>query len=770
MKIFIQPTPTLTEYHFQFDPSFGPYLNTLTQKREEASDTNAIFYRHLIKKFQQEPALLVPFKNVQVLEEHEELIELLQMSLLPLSANSQNFCMALAFLQPNCLFYYTPSFKRIFIDAHVEFDTKEDEVGHLRYFIKLILERCYQVETVETPQPIKQVYNAETHTIRYYELNIESRFIHVYPNGALPPLNDEWQSMLYMNDDDFMTVFAKFPSHKFRLEGFCMIVTEDVSKSIAINHLKNAVLDMHASHLEETFGLAEAAVGELFNDSRMKIGITPFFKINGKVVYDRSYVTKCVGISSAENRVQHGISIQDIYNKFAENSKPYIFSSINKEFLSTRKYLSGLLENDIKSFMVYPIKTRDGLMGIFELGSPEDGFITSKTMDVLKPVVPLITDILYYMIEMFDNKIDRLVKEKFTPLQKSVEWKFNEVAWEYLVHEGQANGDESISSVVFKEVYPLYGAVDIRDSSIKRNAAVRNDYVVQLNATVNVLNEIYKHVSTPLVESMQLKCADYLASLHDVLTAEDEMHISEFTSEAVSFFQSISSGYPRFSEAISRYIQMTDGETGEFHNQHIAYEKSFQKINKKIESYLEEEVSRLQKTYPFYFEKYRTDGVEYNIYIGQSVCPDQNFDPEYLKNLRLWQLTAMANVALANNKMRNNQPVPLQTTQLILVHGYPIDISFRKDERRFDVEGSYNIRYEMLKKRIDKVRIKDTLERLTQPDKIAIVYSNAADAEEYLTHIYLLQSKGLLAADVEMLELENLQGVIGLKALRVGIF
>jgi hypothetical protein len=70
-----------------------------------------------------------------------------------------------------------------------------------------------------------------------------------------------------------------------------------------------------------------------------------------------------------------------------------------------------------------------------------------------------------------------------------------------------------------------------------------------------------------------------------------------------------------------------------------------------------------------------------------------------------------------------------------------IAISFRRDERKFDVEGSYNIRYEVIKKRLDKVHIKDTGERLTQPLKIAIVYSNPKDFVEYEEYINFLQKK-----------------------------
>jgi hypothetical protein len=85
------------------------------------------------------------------------------------------------------------------------------------------------------------------------------------------------------------------------------------------------------------------------------------------------------------------------------------------------------------------------------------------------------------------------------------------------------------------------------------------------------------------------------------------------------------------------------------------------------------------------------------------------------------------------------------------------------------VEGAYNIRYEVIKKRIDKVLIKDTRERLTQPGKIAIVYFNQQEAQEYIDYIRTLQQQGLLDDSLEYLELEELQGVNRLKALRVGV-
>jgi hypothetical protein len=164
-----------------------------------------------------------------------------------------------------------------------------------------------------------------------------------------------------------------------------------------------------------------------------------------------------------------------------------------------------------------------------------------------------------------------------------------------------------------------------------------------------------------------------------------------------------------------------------------------------------------------------TDGLEFNIHIGQSISPRKKFDEIYLRNLKMWQLSVMTRASRLTHNLESELAHPLRTTQLILAHSQPLSISFRTEERKFDVDGAYNTRYEIVKKRIDKVHIKSNNERLTQPGKIAIVYSQAKDAAEYTEYIEFLQSKGLLKAEIEKHDLEELQGVSGMKALRVDV-
>ena len=99
----------------------------------------------------------------------------------------------------------------------------------------------------------------------------------------------------------------------------------------------------------------------------------------------------------------------------------------------------------------------------------------------------------------------------------------------------------------------------------------------------------------------------------------------------------------------------------------------------------------------------------------------------------------------------------------------PFSIRFLFDEMLFDVHGAYDIRYEIVKKRIDKALVEGTAERVTQPGKVALIYSQPGEAQEYRGYIEYLQSLGYLTGGIEQLDLEELQGVQGLRALRVQV-
>jgi hypothetical protein len=199
------------------------------------------------------------------------------------------------------------------------------------------------------------------------------------------------------------------------------------------------------------------------------------------------------------------------------------------------------------------------------------------------------------------------------------------------------------------------------------------------------------------------------------------------------------------------------------------FEESVSLLNHRLAMYLDQEEAEAQTLFPHYFERHRTDGVDYLIYMGASLMEEGDFHELYLKNLRLWQIKVACGMAWQMEQLKSSLKVPLEVAHLILVQDTPLSIRFRFDEKRFDVDGAYDIRHEIIKSRIDKAVVKGRKERLTQPGKVAIVYSHPEEAQEMRRHIHFLQSEGYLKGGLETLDLEDLPGVQGLKSLRVGI-
>src|SRR5207253_8562005 len=80
-----------------------------------------------------------------------------------------------------------------------------------------------------------------------------------------------------------------------------------------------------------------------------------------------------------------------------------------------------------------------------------------------------------------------------------------------------------------------------------------------------------------------------------------------------------------------------------------------------------------------------------DLYVGPSLLEDGRFDPICLKNLRLWQLMLTCSIAVRAHQLRDQLPVPLETTHLILVQHTPrsIRFRFRSEESRVG-QGSWS--------------------------------------------------------------------------------
>jgi len=773
-KVF-SPRPDVCEELFlvKSKVSFSPFVNYLKEQRQSVSETREKVYSYLIKKFESEPSLLYP-ENLDVVQEYTDLMELLTSSLFPMVSGDHRHIFALAAPYQFSVFYYSDYFSEIFFDDEEKHLLLPDGIPidelkaiQCAAIYDHVLQKFYGMKLNENRELIYPFTDHNTGMIRYYKIRYDSRFVDLKLKGTLPPLRDCAVCMNTFRILDMDKQRNTMPLDLFEAEGFAVWVAEDVTITESLELIKKILLradDFDVNAISDLKKAVKALVG--LHD--IQVGLMPFVRINNQFVLDEENAKHSLAarqwLGDKPENAEHFRTYADFMQTYPT---PVPVSIVSEEVFPIAPFVQKLFEEGTRSYLTVPMQNTDGLIGVLELSSEVPNTLTSQTMARLEPAIPLLSLALLKCRDNFEYRIERVIKEKFTALQQSVEWKFEEVAWDHLRRNGNI---EEEKNVVFDNVYPLYGAIDIRNSSVERSVAIQKDLKEHLQLMDETLHQLNSTVQLPLLEGLEFKNEILKKAIEESMTAEDEIRVNDFLNQEVEpIFAHLQKNEKQSCDLVSNYYNIVNDQNSRLYRYRMEYDESVLKINEAVSAFLEKEEERIQRSYPHYFEKYRTDGIEYNIYIGQSISPNNPFNVLYLKNIRLWQLTSMAEAARITHLLLPSLDVPLQTTQLILIHSQPISISFRKDERKFDVEGSYNIRYEVIKKRLDKVRIKGTEERLTQPGKIAIVYSNQKEVPEYLEYIEFLRNKSTLKPNVEFLELEELQGVTGMKALRVDI-
>ncbi|HEX7903565.1 MAG TPA: hypothetical protein VF487_06785 [Chitinophagaceae bacterium] len=765
---------TIKESSFNSQLSFKPLVEALKKNIAEGNPGMKKLYGHVLEELNSHPELLLPITDLSVLEPHSELIEELLSAVFPPTTPNNLHAVSLPFRFQTV--YASPLFKMLLLKPGTnEINVPDNKTGlqlsneKLQFAYGMILRKYLDYNIPDNARSVHPYVDPQSGLTKYMELRIDARFIDVKPVDEMPVLPE---SIMCQRTNTIMSIdelIEKVPLEKFVFEGISVVRVNDVTEQEVISLIKNKLLDLSAIPDEAAYTDLEQYIRSLVGIKDIRVGLTPFLKVNGHYVYSDLHNNNSLLFKQFATKTDKDEVSDCCKMLFRENNQPVLFESINEELLSEIEYLEYYYQQGGRSIIICPLKQNNELLGMLEIISDIPGTLKPAHIAKLEAAIPLFTLAMEKGAENLNNRIDSVIKEKFTAVQPSVEWKFTEVALNYLVNH-QKQDDVKIERISFPDVYPLYGAIDVRNSSTERSHSIQLDLLEQLELARKVVRKAQSDMPFPLLHEIEFKLDKYIASASDVLLSDEEITIHDFLQgQVVSIFNHLMNTQPALKNDIEHYFTVLDPQLGMIYHHRREYEESISRINDTLARMIDKEQVAAQKVYPHYFERYVTDGLEFNIYMGQSIAPRKKFDELYLRNMKMWQLTVLAKAARATYKLEAELSHTLRTTQLILAHSIPLSITFRTEERKFDVDGAYNIRYEIIKKRIDKVRIKETNERLTQPGKIAIVYSQAKDAAEYIEYIEFLQSQKFIKPGVEKHDLEELQGVIGLKALRVDV-
>lgn len=771
--LLLKGAQKLESFPFKTYLSFNPIIKYWDTLAAEGSAEERAYANSVLEEINKVPAFRKPIKDhTAFVKKHRGSVDKLLSAIFP-KALELNEIKAVTPPFVFDLVSASPRFQKIVelnggsLGFPYNIDTSLIHYAKYIHACRMVLAKYYdRFIALETPF-IFSMSDPDTGLDMYYKMTINGDFVDIKARGKLKKLSDQQIDHMLENIADVELWQKNLPPENFEIIGFTVSTLVNVTLNEVLSQLKKNLLASDALLSESQFELIRHNVRSLLKVPDLKVGLGVFNESKGIMNFGhwswRDLI--CKGqIKNIGNEFKGSI-----YHKVLETGQEIVVENIDKLKNPTGIELA-IQGACIKGLIVAPLKYNHEIIGYLELGSCRSKALNSLSLARVDDILPLFSVAIQRSIEERENRIDAIIMEKFTAIHSSVQWRFQEAAENFLKSREKGKADLELEPIVFEDVYPLYGMADIRDSSVHRNMAIQADLTTQLELAQKIILKVKALKQFPILEEINFRIENLISSIGQHLRSQDETRVYRILDQEVEpFFEYAVAEFPSVAKDVARYKSALDPKLGVVYNRRKLYEQSVTKINASLGEFLDEKAKEAQEMYPHYFEKYKTDGIDYNIYVGKSLTRRGKFNNMCLTNMRLWQLMMMAEMTRMSAKLETELPIRLSTAQLILVHDEPLSIRFRVDEKKFDVDGAYNMRYEIIKKRIDKALIKGTKERATQPGTITVVYTNPEISKEYQKYCDFLHYKGLIEQDVEHLSLEDAQGVTGLKALRIRV-
>lgn len=758
-----------------------PYIDFWLEKSEK--DTGD--YMFIQKTLQEHPQLLEPLDTLDGLEGYKEFLDVLFRPVFPREEWTKDLIAICApFSNVPWLIASKP-----YVELHTAnyvMDNMDSGPGQtpfdsrLLYTYKAVLSRFYNLD-LKLEQPIvASCLDKESGLTRYYKLTGDTRFVEIENLGELPDITDmEINNLLDQTFDP--DAWAKvLPIDQFLFKGISILRMVDVTSEEATNRLQYTLLHKGEGDEWEWLKSIERELRNVFRLPDLRLGIATI-QGNGELNFNSARpLWNSLFLRQMEGDLSVFLKGSFYEEALAEGNMIIVEDLRELQEKDAAPVVRAMIEAGYFNMFLVPLKNEERITGLLEMLNPEPTALNGLSSFKVNQIKPIFANALKRHAEEFENRVEAVMLEEFTAIHPKIQWKFRDAAISIIENR---QGDGTYESIVFHNLIPFYSSLDIRESSTKRNMTILHDLMDNLKAARRVLDAGHNLLSMAILEELDYQVSEVLQRMTGDNAAPDAQEIKEFVRTRVNpVIRSLKNQSPALDEVVTTYENQLDDESQVFVNHRLAYEQALALINRSMISYIQQQEDALLGNYPCYIDTYQTDGLEYNIYVGQEVAPELKFDPLIVDELRLlqlgWTLEIMGLVDTLQPRIHellhclesdSHGSGCLEIAPLILAYGDMLTLKFRMSEKRLDVDGSYNVRYEIIKKRIDKALIKGTGERLTQPGHIAIIYSREEDCQAYIQHLkYLTATKGLQSS-WETFELASMPGAEGLRALRVKV-
>lgn len=647
-------------------------------------------------------------------------------------------------------------------DLFTDLDGLDAENLYRRQLLQLVLRDIYQLDVdSQFDRPTlayagKSAYS-DSLWVKCWLQNQNMRAIRIDPElDELAGLNlqqeaENWSTTL-ADPAQMELLLSKLNLDNYRIEGLLLLEGVEITIPEKLRRLTSLLIDQNSILRPKKFRQVNQILRSLFRTQHSLILTT-----------EREQARLFVSSESKQLKTTNYsmLSLQDShFLRAAETNQVVNVPDLSQNCPTECE--RSLLKSGVRSLLLIPL--------VVKASGSKSGFRQ------LAGIVGLASDRPYNFNSVDYRYASELILPFTVALRQAIQQRFTQfnnihpaVEWKFLQEAERRSWGMTPESVVFNNVYPLYGISDIRGSSEERNRAIQADLLEQYQLALNVVEAFCQAQSTSLGEQLRLDLMQQIEQLRSEITVDAEVTAIRYLRENLEiYFDFFAECSQTVFTAVEAYRLACNNEHQCVYNARNRYDRTIGQINSLLRETWERWQVSMQKITPHYCDTESTDGIDHMIYAGASIDP--KFTPFHLRSLRYEQLRAICDCARTAFNIQEMYNTQMEVTHLLLVQDATVDIFHNEDtEKLFEVRGTRDTRYEIVKKRIDKAVDAQSRDRITHPGNLTIVYTTEDEWTEYQQYLRYLVREGWVDIETETGTVEPLQGVTGLKFARVRI-
>ncbi|MEL7003609.1 MAG: GAF domain-containing protein, partial [Bacteroidota bacterium] len=581
--------------------SFFKLFDQLEQMAEESEPNISNYAKSILDEMKDYPELRDGFEDLSLLEKNKDQIDKLCRLLFPdvlLTNEIKALCPP---------FYFTPlysstRYKNIMKDAGEDSSSHLKDVDPDMYYLYC----CYFILGTYFGFPVPggghlniQIFNKQQGITRTYKMAINADMVEFVPTDKSIMITQKDYEELVSNHGNLDLWKEKFPPNSWVMRGVNMVNLMDATIDESLSTITSNLLIKST----DSFERISNGVRSLFNSSKIQIGVLTMEK-NNITRIDKDEVKSILLSVNKDECISCDSNMCDqTVNHLINQREPLIISDVDEYVKQSGGFIGERLkELKFKSFIMAPLCHEDRLLGFIELASYNRYELNSMCMARLNEVIPVLTMAHKRFSDESQNRIEAIIQQECTTIHSSVKWRFEQEAAKFM--SGELHGENPVfKDIIFNNLYPLYGQMDIKGSSARRNETVKADLLKQLNGVKKVLKTALERSKMPAYEELIYQVDTFKRELSKELAAGSEHRILGFLKTEVYpvFDYFLNSRDQRLKKMVESYNELLDAELNTVYEERKKYDESVNIINQRLASYLDKKQQIAQSMFPHYF-------------------------------------------------------------------------------------------------------------------------------------------------------------------------